>query len=185
MCVYGVNRVKRVFVKLVLVLVVALAATSCRQLEPYFAFFQEWDYSFDDGGIQFNSTADVLTWVHQYVVYAPNSKMWGYTDYWASPEQTFSAKQGDCKAYSLLFMYFVHSRHLDAEPELVAIQNSSGVGHAIVRIGDTYYDPTNGTQGTASEMTRPVWYTVNYGQAMYIANHDHAAWKGITGGKTV
>ena len=34
-------------------------------------------------------------------------------------------------------------------------------------------------------MTSPVWYTLNYGQAVYIANHDHAAWKGITGGKTV
>lgn len=166
-------------------LLLALLATSCRQLEPYFTFFQDWNYSFGDGGTQFTSTGDLLSWVHQYVAYAPNSQMWGYTEYWASPEQTFSAKQGDCKAYALLFMYYAYSRHLAAGPEFVAIENSSGLGHAIVRIGDTYYDPTNGTEESASSMSRPVWYTLNYGQAIYIATHDHDAWKGITGGKIV
>jgi hypothetical protein len=180
-----VHGARRIATRLAPLLLLALLATSCRQLEPYFAFFQDWSYSFDDGGIQFASTGDLLSWVHQYVAYAPNSQMWGYTEYWASPEQTFGAKQGDCKAYALLFMYYAYSRHLAVGPELVAIENSSGPGHAIVRIGDTYYDPTNGTEESASSMNRPVWYTLNYGQAIYIATHDHDAWKGITGGKIV
>jgi hypothetical protein len=176
---------RKIAARLAPLLLLALLATSCRQLAPYFAFFQDWNYSFDDGGIQFTSTAGLLSWVHRYVAYASNPQMWGYTEYWASPEQTFTAKQGDCKAYALLFMYYSYSRHLAAGPVFVAIQNSGGLGHALVRIGDTFYDPTSGTQESASSMSRPVWYTLDYGQAIYIATHDHDAWKGITGGKVV
>jgi hypothetical protein len=107
-----------------MLLLMVLLATSCRQLEPYFAFFQEWNYSFDDdGGITFNSPADLLTWVHGYIAYVHDSQL-------------------------------------------------------------SYYDPTAGTQEGVSAMNPTVWYTLNYGQAIYIATHDHAAWKGITGGKT-
>jgi hypothetical protein len=180
-----VHERRRVAIRIALLLLMVLLAVSCRQLEPYFAFFQDWNYSFDDGGIKFTAPADLLTWGHGYITYVHDSQLWGYTEYWPSPEQTFGAKQGDCKAYALLFMYFAYSQHFAANPELVAIQLPSGVGHAIVRIGDTYYDPTAGTQESVSAMNPAVWYTLNYGQAIYIATHDHAAWKGITGGKTL
>jgi hypothetical protein len=165
--------------KLALALPAFFIFLSCAQIEPYMALFQNWDYSFSDGGIQFASLKDVSTWVSRSIVYRSDPLAWGYTEYWAAPAQTLAAKQGDCEDYALLFMYFAYSRHLAAAPELVGVMQPDGIGHALVRIDDTYYDPTSGTTTSAAAMNDSVMYTLSYGQAIYIAVTDHGAYKGI------
>ena len=70
-------------------------------------------------------------------------------------------------------MYFAYTHHFASDPKLVAVQKSENTSHALVSIGDTYYDPTIGTWSPASANTHPVLFTLNYGQTMYIATHDH------------
>jgi hypothetical protein len=70
-------------------------------------------------------------------------------------------------------MYLSRSTHLSPDPLFVAVRMSGSTGHALVRVGSVYYDPTYGTWGPWSELSYPVMYTMNYGEVMYIATHDH------------
>jgi len=166
-------------IRLAILLTAILLASACG-LEPYVAVFEDWTYTFNDGGIQFTSLDELNAWVNRYIAYNTDLSTWGWADYWASPEQIYKARMGDCNSYAILFMYYAYSRHLAANPALAGIQVSAGTGHAIVRIGDNYWDPTNGTKASVSSLANPVWYTLNYGKTMYIATHDHNAWKGIS-----
>ncbi len=134
----------------IVVLFMLLLTVACG-LAPYVAVFEEWDYSFNDGGIQFASLDDLLAWVHGYISYTTDSELWGWTEYWDSPESVFNQRKGDCDAYALLFMYFAYSRNFSENPQMAGVALSASSGHALVRIGGRYYDPA------------------------YIAVHDHNA----------
>ena len=162
-----------------ILLVTALfSLASCSALSPYLAFLQEWDYSFDDGGIQFASTDALLTFVSTKIAYASDSAEWGHEEYWASPQQTFDAGCGDCDDKAILFMYFAHTRGMLGDVQFVGIILPNGNGHAIVRQDDLYYDPTLGASYPVSSLNGSILYRLNYGQTMYIATHDHAQDRG-------
>jgi hypothetical protein len=161
--------------RLSMLLIGALALSSCGLFEPQFAPLEDWNYSFNDGGMSFTSLEGICTWVTTNVLYDTDIDQWGCNEYWASPEQTFSTRKGDCEDKTILFMYFAHAASLAADPQLVAVLVGDNLGHALVRVGGTYYDPTSGTWGAWSELTDPVMYTLSYGETMYIASHDHDA----------
>jgi hypothetical protein len=163
---------------LILLVAILLSLGSCSALSPYLAFLQEWDYSFNDGGIQFASTDALLTYVSTQIGYASDSAEWGHEEYWASPEQTFDAGRGDCDDKAILFMYFAYTRGLMKQVQFVGITLPDGNGHAIVRQDDRYYDPTLGVSYPASMLNGYILYRLNYGQTMYIASHDHAQARG-------
>lgn len=158
---------------LLIVLTVILA--SCG-LEPYFAFQENWKYSFNDDGLQFSSLQALNTWVHQDIAYETDIAQFGSLEYWAAPEQTFKNKLGDCDDYSTEFMYFAYTRHLASDPTLVEVQESNGIGHFVVQVGDSYFDPTYDKWGDIATLSGTVLFTLNYGKTMYIASHDHDAW---------
>ena len=162
----------------ILFLTTLLALASCSALSPYFAFLQEWDYSFDDGGIQFASTGSLLAYVSTQIRYASDSSEWGHGEYWASPEQTFDAGCGDCDDKAILFMYFAYTQGLMTEVQFVGVVLPDGNGHAVVRQDDRYYDPTRGVSYPVSSLSGTILYRLNYGQVMYIATHDHAQDRG-------
>jgi hypothetical protein len=58
-------------------------------------------------------------------------------------EEVWESKKGDCKSYSILFMTLAKSK-FNVDPYFIAVVTSDNRGHAIVRIGDVYYDPTWG-----------------------------------------
>ena len=151
---------------------------SCSELSPYLAFLQEWDYSFDDRGIQFASTDALLTYVSKRIAYASDSSEWGHEEYWASPEQTFDAGCGDCDDKAILFMYFAYTRGLLRSVQFVGVTLPNGNGHAIVRQDDRYYDPTLGVSYPVASLNGSILYRLNYGQTLYIASHDHAQARG-------
>jgi hypothetical protein len=155
---------------------------SCGYLGPSFGQREDWDYSFNVGAISFPSLQGLCIWTAQSVLYDTDIDQWGYSEYWASPEQTFASRKGDCDDKAILFMYLARSAHLAADPLLVAVLKPGNVGHALVRIDSMYYDPTFDTWGAWSALSDPVMYTLNYGEAMYIATHDHDAERSMTRG---
>ena len=158
----------------ILLVTTLVSLAACSALAPYLAFMQDWDYSFDDGGIQFASTNALLTWVSTAVTYASDESEWGHEEYWATPEQTFDAMRGDCDDKAILFMYFAYTHGLMDEVQFVGIVLPNGDGHAIVRQDDRYSDPTRGTSSPVSSLDGRILYRLNYGQTLYIASHDHA-----------
>jgi hypothetical protein len=154
---------------------IILLLSSCGFLVPFLGGQEEWNYSFNDGGMTFTSLDSLCLWAADSIVYDSDIDHWGYSEYWASPEQTFASHKGDCEDKAILFMYFAHSTRLSPDPLLVAVRMSGNTGHALVRVGSVYYDPTYGAWGAWSDLTNPVMYTLNYGEAMYIATHDHDA----------
>jgi hypothetical protein len=162
----------------VLLATTLLSLSSCSELAPFLAFFQDWNYSFDDGGVQFPATGPLLSWVSTHIAYASDTSEWGHEEYWASPEQTFNAGKGDCDDKAILFMYFAYTQGLMRDVHLVGIVLPNGNGHAIVRQDDRYYDPTRGVSYPVSSQSGTVMYRLNYGQVMYIASHDHAQARG-------
>jgi hypothetical protein len=166
-------------VKLLLLAMMVLLLSSCAWLESFFALSEDWNYSFNDGGITFLSLQAICAWTARNVAYETDLEQWGATEYWASPEQTFASRKGDCEDKSILFMYFAHEAHLASDPHLVAVLMSDGSGHALVKAGDMYFDPTSGTDGAWSSLPEPVLYTLNYGETMYIATHTHEMMRGM------
>jgi hypothetical protein len=144
-------------------------------LEPYFALAEDWNYSFADGGRQFSSLQELATWVHDNMTYETDIKQFGSLEYWASPAQTLQTWLGDCDEYATVFMYFAYTRHLSTNPVLIEIE-SNGIGHYLVQVGDSYFDPTYGTWGALTALKGRVLFTLSYGKTMYIANNSHDAW---------
>jgi hypothetical protein len=159
--------------KLLLLAMTVLLFSSCNWLGSFFALPEDWNYSFNDGGMTFASLDAICAWTTTNVAYDSDASQWGTAEYWASPEQTFGSRKGDCEDKTILFMYFAHESRLSEDPYLVAVLLNDSSGHALVRVGDMYYDPTSGTEGAWSSLADPVMYTLNYGETMYIATHTH------------
>ncbi len=158
-----------------LILLAVLMVSACSFRDPLLALGEDWTYTFDDGGISFATLDSLCSWVSTNVVYATDLDQWGYSEYWASPEQTFDARRGDCEDKAILFMYLAHAENLALDPEMAALRMSATLGHAVVRIGDSVYDPTYGTSGPWSSVGQPVMFVLNYGETIYVATHDHDA----------
>jgi hypothetical protein len=159
---------------LILLSVTVLALAACSAMSPYLAFMQDWNYSFDDGGVQFSSAQSLLQWTSTRITYTSDLAEWGHDEYWASPAETLETGCGDCDDKAILFMYFAYTRGLLKEVQFVGLVLPDGNGHALVRQDDTYYDVTRGVSFPVSSMNGQVMYRLNYGQTLYIATHDHA-----------
>jgi hypothetical protein len=163
-------------VRHLVLLLAILMASSCNAGFPLVVLGEDWTYSFDDSGVAFpTSLTGLCSWVATDVAYVTDLEQWGRMEYWASPEQTFDARHGDCDDKAILFMYLARTEGLAPDPVLAALRMSDTVGHAVVRIGDSVYDPTYGTWGPWSSVSQPVLYILNYGETMYVATHDHDA----------
>jgi hypothetical protein len=160
-------------------LLVILATASCST--PELSYFSSWKYTFNDGGQQFSSLQTLCTWIRQDIRYDSDVNLWGFSEYWASPEQTLEKKAGDCDDDAILFMYFAHTRNLADDPELLGVQITPSVGHALVKVDDEYYDPTNGVWGPFSDITSRILFIMPYTEALFVATHGHDASKALAG----
>ncbi|MFH2020094.1 MAG: transglutaminase family protein [archaeon] len=89
----------------------------------------------------FQTPGDVCVWVHDNIRYKPDE-----TDYWQSPEETFTLRTGECGDFALLMIKLCKEK-LDLECSLVLAykQLPDKISfHALV-LYDTFYDPTAGT----------------------------------------
>ncbi len=119
----------------------------------------DWDYRMpDETG---NSTVEnAYDWVAQNIQYKSDEE-----DSWQLPHETYEIRTGDCEDQALLLLYIFYAECKIEEAEFIIIDNEILEDHAVVRINETYYDPTNLYKG----IEREVWETIivlDYGEAM-------------------
>ena len=123
----------------------------------------------DYGVPSFDTPSDACLWVHNHIGYIAD-------DYLQTPEETLQKRAGDCKDYTLLWMYIVHEQ-FGLSPSLLEVEITDIrmplEGHCIGEIDTDLYDPTlAGIPGMP-------WYlfftvaTVDYNSAIYDAVTTH------------
>lgn len=91
----------------------------------------------------FSSVQEVMKWVATNVVYMSDSVVHAEKDEWQMPKETYQRRTGDCEDKALLAMYFLKEMGIDSSLVIVQIQvqGYNGGYHAIVKVGNKYYDP--------------------------------------------
>lgn len=90
---------------------------------------------------------------------------YGYSDYWASPDETLKNMQGDCEDIATLFAYIAHSQ-FNHEPEIILEKINKDL-HAYVRIENRNYFFISGK-------SEDIYKTYSYDEAIWISTHTHA-----------
>lgn len=110
-------------------LLVALSGCQLMSIPPW-----GWDYPGFPHPETFSSVQDVVGWTSQNLT-------WKYEGiHWNTPDETYDTRTGDCKAYALLAMYFLHEAGIDSELVILDPPDSAPPGsdrHAIVKIVST------------------------------------------------
>lgn len=89
----------------------------------------------------FSNIEEAMHWVHHNIQWISDKENYGVDDYWASPEQTFIKKSGDCEDQSILLMYII-KKQFDIKAEMISYK-SYPQNHCIVKANNLYYDTTN------------------------------------------
>ncbi len=92
----------------------------------------------------------VLKWVSDNIEYRSDFQLYSTLEYWATPEETFKKKAGDCEDFAILDLYLL-KRDLDIEGKLVigiSKYSYNYQGHAWLEIDGQYFD---GLSGESSE----------------------------------
>lgn len=91
----------------------------------------------------------VNTWTNNHVRYVEDQRLYGQTDYWADPRQTFRTAAGDCEDIALLKMQMLASAGIDRSAMFLVIARDlvRGADHAllIVRDGERFWMLDNST----------------------------------------
>lgn len=84
----------------------------------------------------------VLDYVARNIDCASDKKLYGYTDYWANPEETYNNQRGDCEDRVILNLYLL-KRDFGIEGKMVLGEckyvEKNG-GHAWLEINGKWYD---------------------------------------------
>lgn len=147
---------------------------------------EAWSFSHPE---TFSSLGDIVGWTSANIKWELNILQYGYTIYWASPDQTYKSDAGDCKGDTILAMYFAHEIGIETQFAIIKLSSSNPtVYHALVYKDGKYYEPQVPHDGYAnlSDYSSKVWagYTVslisldNYPTVMRWAL-DHLSAKGI------
>lgn len=114
-------------------------------------------------------TADVehiARWVADWVQYTSDREHYGEREEWATPEQTYWARRGDCEDYALLLMYLVH-RDTGIESRMI-VGKAYGYGHAWVQVGADWWEATAGCR-IVNRARYKKDYSLDYADAIGIA----------------
>jgi hypothetical protein len=95
------------------------------------------NYSIPD----FNSLDEANKWIWKNIEYESDDENYGYTEFWAKPEQVLERKRGDCEDMAILLLYIAKTQ-FNYEGKLVSISLRDYKNfHAITSISSQYYDP--------------------------------------------
>lgn len=91
---------------------------------------------------KFQTIMQACDWVHQNIGYETDQVQYNRTDYWASPDETYKSRKGDCEDFCILLMAIIYN-DFNVKAELIIINNET---HAIVYLWpmSKYYDPVKG-----------------------------------------
>jgi hypothetical protein len=144
--------------KYLLVLIIATMVTGC-SLDPS----NNVEMSLK---LRFTTINEAFNWTHDNIKWVSDQDNYGRQGYWASPEQTFNKKSGDCEDQCLLFMKIVYD-NFNKKLEMrgttehwVAYDNSNNI----------YYDVVNGKK---SSNYPDIIKTYSYDVAMLKATTTH------------
>ena len=93
--------------------------------------YYEADFKND---ISVQSFDDTLYYVYKSVEYKDET-----FDYWQTPEQTYTLKNGDCEDFAIFTMWILWNK-LKIDSRLILIFKN-GQGHAVIKVNGEYYDP--------------------------------------------
>lgn len=119
--------------------------------------------------LQFASINDAFNWVTKNITYKTDVENYNYNDYWASPDQCFEKKSGDCEDQCILFMAIVYNNF---NIKMILVNNN--LGHAEVRYSNDYYDVVAGTISKTIK-TADKYAEYDYDVVMTIVNTTHNA----------
>lgn len=141
--------------RILLVLSVLLLA-SCE----YYGFFVEEDYSdyeakvYNVPSIDYRIGIDetpisvykIAQWIAWKIVYVSDADLYGKSEYWATPDETYWNMAGDCEDDALLLMYLLH-RDMGLESKLIigkVIYQGVSYGHAWVEVNGEWWESVGG-----------------------------------------
>lgn len=90
-----------------------------------------------DNPLDIRTIDGAMSWCADSVTYRSDTEIWGRSEYWQTPQETYNKRTGDCEDYAIMFMQLVHE--LGYKPELISI-TQYGSGHTIVKLNDLYYN---------------------------------------------
>jgi hypothetical protein len=97
--------------------------------------------SMNDQLPDFGSLKEAQDWINKNIEYKSDQENYGYSEYWASPEQVLNKKSGDCEDMAILLLYIAKTQ-FNYEGKLVSINlRYCNSFHAITYIESQYYDP--------------------------------------------
>jgi hypothetical protein len=122
-------------------LILATVAMAACQL-PDYDDYQDKVYNIPAIEYEDHTVQGIALWVARWVTYTSDKVQYGEREEWATPEQTYWSRKGDCEDYVLLLMYLLH-RDLGLSPRMV-IGKLYGNGHGWVDIGGEWWEATWG-----------------------------------------
>jgi hypothetical protein len=104
--------------------------------------------SFNVPGITYEADGaeGVLSWVARWVRYAPDTAGYGEIEYWATPEETYWSRSGDCEDYAILTLYLLE-RDVGVSGWLILGldgEHPDEMGHAWIELDGVAYEPRAG-----------------------------------------
>jgi hypothetical protein len=55
-----------------------------------------------------HSESEAIYWIDHHISYKSDTVLYGYADYWASPDETLANSAGDCEDVAILFLVMVY-----------------------------------------------------------------------------
>ena len=147
----------KIFLAVVLIASILLLVTNCM----IYYWPTDWTYRMSYR-VGVSSELDALRWVANEIHYKSDDPL-NKDDAWQLPHETYEKRTGDCEDQAALLLYLIY-----IELEIETVRFILTENHALVRIGDVYYDPTAYYIGPKYEGWE-VLFELNFGEIMYHA----------------
>lgn len=150
------------------IVLIILVLTSC-QLTPDYGDYWHKVYNVPPIDYEDSTIEAVARWVDFWVVYTSDKELYGKSEEWATPEQTYWARKGDCEDYVILLMYLLR-RDLGLNPRMI-MGRIHGIGHGWVEVNGEWWEAVGGYRIENRAQYIEV-DSLNYADAMGTADED-------------
>ncbi len=147
----------KIFLAFVLIASILLLVTNC----TIYYWPTDWTYRMPYR-VGVSSELGVLHWVANEIHYKSDDPL-NKDDAWQLPHETYEKRTGDCEDQAALLLYLIYIELEIETVRFIILEN-----HALVRIGDVYYDPVADYIGSKQEGWE-VLFELSFGEVMYHA----------------
>jgi hypothetical protein len=111
----------------------------------------------------FKTMQEANEWVYKNISYKDD-----FYDKWKIPQQTLDDGCGDCEDMAILLMGIMNYQQ-GINSQLLIVEKSFGIYHAILQYDGNYYEPTSGT--VDSRLKYKIVATYDYYGALFMAKY--------------